>query len=107
MSLVIKNLATKETIECWDFNVQYEDGTSTVEKGLSKPLAAIGNILVSINQLDTKFSIPENKEKQPSSAEVGTKDIKVIQREIRDVMLQICSTITFLPFLDCLCKIVY
>jgi len=38
-------------------------------------------------------------------AEVGNKDLKVIQREIRDVMLQICSTITFLPFLDCLCKL--
>lgn len=42
MSLVIKNLATKETVECWDFNIQYEDGISTVERGLSKPLTAIG-----------------------------------------------------------------
>jgi len=42
MSLVIKNIQTKETIECWDFNIQYEDGVSTVQKGLSKPLNSIG-----------------------------------------------------------------
>ncbi|XP_014250927.1 mitotic spindle assembly checkpoint protein MAD2A [Cimex lectularius] len=35
---------------------------------------------------------------------VGNKDIKVIQKEIRDVLRQICSTVSFLPLLDCLCS---
>ncbi|KAK6621291.1 hypothetical protein RUM43_011597 [Polyplax serrata] len=84
VSLVIKNLSTKETVECWDFNVEYERGTSTLKKGLANPLTSIEN----------------QNEKLP---ETGTKDLKEIQMEIRDVMLQICSTVTFLPLLDCLC----
>jgi mitotic spindle assembly checkpoint protein MAD2 len=35
---------------------------------------------------------------------VGKKDLKVIQKEIRDVLRQICSTVSFLPLLDCPCK---
>lgn len=85
VSLVIKNLSTKETVECWDFNVEYERGTSTLKKGLANPLTSIEN----------------QNEKLP---ETGTKDLKEIQMEIRDVMLQICSTVTFLPLLDCLCE---
>ena len=34
----------------------------------------------------------------------GTKDIKIIQKEIRDVLRQICSTVSFLPLLDCPCS---
>ncbi|KAK9511551.1 hypothetical protein O3M35_000185 [Rhynocoris fuscipes] len=34
---------------------------------------------------------------------IGTKDIKVIQSEIRDVLRQICSSVSFLPLLDCPC----
>ena len=35
---------------------------------------------------------------------VGKKDLKLIQKEIRDVLRQISGTISFLPLLDCLCK---
>lgn len=85
ISLVIKNISTKETVECWDFNIEYERGTSTLKKGLATPLTSIENH----NEI-----LPE----------IGNKDLKEIQMEIRDVMLQICSTVTFLPLLDCLCK---
>lgn len=35
---------------------------------------------------------------------VGNKDIKIIQKEIRNVLRQICSTVSFLPLLDCPCS---
>ncbi|KAM3956413.1 mitotic arrest deficient 2 [Aphomia sociella] len=35
---------------------------------------------------------------------VGTKDLKKIQQEIRDVMLQVAATISYLPFLDRRCS---
>ncbi|XP_046663852.1 mitotic spindle assembly checkpoint protein MAD2A [Homalodisca vitripennis] len=35
---------------------------------------------------------------------IGKKDLKVIQKEIRDVLRQICSTVSFLPLLDCPCS---
>jgi mitotic spindle assembly checkpoint protein MAD2 len=34
----------------------------------------------------------------------GSKDIKVIQKEIGTVLKQICSSISFLPLLDCPCS---
>lgn len=72
LSLIILNVANKEVLECWDFNVHYEDGDTALSK--------------------------EAKET------VGSKDLKKIQREIRDVMLQVAGTITYLPFLDCRCS---
>ncbi|KAL4709988.1 hypothetical protein ACJJTC_001033 [Scirpophaga incertulas] len=71
LSLVIINVANKEVLECWDFNVQYEEG-----------------------------DIELSKEKKET---VGSKDLKKIQQEIRDVMLQVAATISYLPFLDCRC----
>ncbi|XP_053602944.1 mitotic spindle assembly checkpoint protein MAD2A [Plodia interpunctella] len=71
LSLVIINVANKEVLECWDFNVQYEDGDPVL-----------------------------SKEKNES---IGTKELKKIQQEIRDVMLQVAATISYLPFLDCRC----
>ena len=72
LSLIILNVANKEVLECWDFNVQYEDG-------------------------DVELS----KEKNET---VGSKDLKKIKQEIRDVMLQVAATISFLPLLDCRCS---
>ncbi|KAI5643969.1 HORMA domain-containing protein [Phthorimaea operculella] len=72
LSLVILNVANKEILECWDFNVQYEEG-----------------------------DIALSKEK---NEQVGSKDLKKIQQEIRDVMLQVAATISYLPFLDCRCS---
>lgn len=72
LSLIILNVANKEVLECWDFNVQYEDGDAAL-----------------------------SKEKNET---VGSKDLKKIQQEIRDVMLQVAATISYLPFLDCRCS---
>ncbi|CAH0626870.1 unnamed protein product [Chrysodeixis includens] len=72
LSLIIINVANKEILECWDFNVQYEDG-----------------------------DVALSKEKNET---VGSKDVKKIQQEIRDVMLQVAATISYLPFLDCRCS---
>lgn len=35
---------------------------------------------------------------------VGNKELSTIQKEIRDVLRQICSTVSFLPLLDCPCS---
>lgn len=64
LSLIILNVANKEVLECWDFNVQYEEG-------------------------DVELS----KEKKET---LGSKDLKKIQQEIRDVMLQVHSIIYML-----------
>lgn len=72
VSLIIVNVATKEIMECWEFNVEYEGG-------------------------DAELSA-ENKQL------TGNKDLKKIQKEIREVMRQISATITFLPLLDCRCS---
>ena len=39
----------------------------------------------------------------PPSVTVGEKDLKVIQREMRDVIRQITACVTFLPLLDQQC----
>lgn len=68
LSLVITSISTQETLERWDFKIEYDtrnDGTDEV---------------------------------------TGNKDIKIIQKEIRDVLRQICSTVSFLPLLDCPCS---
>ncbi|CAG4966541.1 unnamed protein product [Parnassius apollo] len=72
LSLVIINVANKEVLECWDFNVQYEDG-----------------------------DVALSKEKNET---VGSKELKKIQQEIREVMLQVAATISYLPLLDCRCS---
>lgn len=70
MSLIISNTTTKETLERWDFKLEYEEGDKKANEG--------GEL-------------------------IGTKDMKLIQKEIRDVLRQICSTVSFLPLLDCPC----
>lgn len=70
--LIITNRSTKEVLEHWDFNIDYEydENGSAVENGKC----------------------------------VGKKDLRLIQKEIRDVLRQISASISFLPLLDCLCK---
>lgn len=76
ITLVITNVNTKEVLEKWDFKVDYEGPTPN---GVSEN----GNA---------------------SLSEVGTKDVKTIQKEIREVIRQITGTVSFLPLLDCLCS---
>lgn len=96
--LVITNVNTKEVMEKWDFKVEYENQKS--------------------NRVDSNADLPE----------VGTKDVKTIQKEIREVIRQITGktrlhgdfkrklshymlvivnvlsgTVSFLPLLDFQC----
>lgn len=76
VTLVITNVNTKEVLEKWDFKVDYERQTSN-----------------GVND-STNNGLPD----------VGTKDLKMIQKEIREVIRQITGTVSFLPLLDCLCS---
>ncbi|XP_012275343.1 mitotic spindle assembly checkpoint protein MAD2A [Orussus abietinus] len=75
VTLVITDVNTKEVLEKWDFKVDYE---GTKSNGAT----------------DSTSSLPD----------VGTKDVKSIQKEIREVIRQITGTVSFLPLLDCLCS---
>lgn len=46
----------------------------------------------------------ENGNAEGNGKTAGKKDLKLIQKEIRDVLRQISGTVSFLPLLDCLCK---
>lgn len=72
ISLIILNVQTKEVLECWDFNLECEEG-------------------------DAALTAENN-------AVTGSKELKKIQQEIRDVMLQISATVSYLPLLDCRCS---
>ncbi|KAK2582702.1 hypothetical protein KPH14_004976 [Odynerus spinipes] len=76
ITLVITNVNTKEVLEKWDFKVDYEGQTL---KG-------------------------SNDNATTELLEIGTKDVKTIQKEIREVIRQITGTVSFLPLLDCLCS---
>ncbi|XP_058796782.1 mitotic spindle assembly checkpoint protein MAD2A [Phymastichus coffea] len=77
VTLIISNVNTKEVLEKWDFQVDYETTASN------------GNTVNKDNG-----NLPE----------VGTKDVKTIQKEIREVIRQITGTVSFLPLLDCICS---
>lgn len=72
VSLIIVNVVTKEVMECWEFNVEYESGDAELTA--------------------------EHKQL------TGNKELKKIQKEIREVMRQITATVSFLPLLDCRCS---
>jgi len=50
------------------------------------------------------YECDENGNAEGNGKTVGKKDLKLIQKEIRDVLRQISGTVSFLPLLDCLCK---
>jgi mitotic spindle assembly checkpoint protein MAD2 len=50
------------------------------------------------------YECDENGNAVGNGKTVGRKDLKLIQKEIRDVLRQISGTVSFLPLLDCLCK---
>jgi len=66
ITLVITNVNTKEVLEKWDFKVDYENQK-----------------LNSDNNVD------------PSEEIIGTKDMKIIQKEIREVIRQITGSMLF------------
>lgn len=63
----------------------------------------ISNVITKevMERWDFKLQYEGSSDNNPDS--VGNKDISVIQKEIRDVLRQICSTVSFLPLLDCPC----
>ena len=72
--LVLASVETKETLERWEFNVEYE-------KENDKENTDGGNY-----------------------RDKTDKDEKKIKQEIRDVIRQITASVTFLPLLDCKCS---
>ena len=67
VTLVICNVNTKEVLEKWDFKVDYETETSNENKTDNKSNGVL--------------------------PEYGTKDLKTIQKEIREVIRQITGKI--------------
>lgn len=79
LSLVISNRNNKEVLERWDFKLQYEKEPDENDAG-------------AVNSAEAGANARKSK-----------RDLKVIQNEIRDVLRQICSTVSFLPLLDAPC----
>merc|ERR1712062_418874 len=74
--MVLASVETKETLERWEFNVEYEaDG-------------------------DDKENLSSNKNYRDKT----DKDEKKIKQEIPEVIRQITASVTFLPLLDCICS---
>lgn len=63
----------------------------------------ISNVITKevMERWDFKLQYEASGDTNPDS--VGNKDLSTIQKEIRDVLRQICSTVSFLPLLDCPC----
>ena len=74
MVVVLASVETKETLERWEFKVEYETDNEDKEN-------KTGNF----------------KDKTE-------KDEKKIKQEIREVIRQITASVTFLPLLDCICS---
>ena len=72
--VVLASVETKETLERWEFKVEYETDNEDKEN-------KTGNF----------------KDKTE-------KDEKKIKQEIREVIRQITASVTFLPLLDCICS---
>ena len=72
--VVLASVETKETLERWEFNVEYE---------------------MDENKENSSGNNYKNKTE---------KDEKKIKQEIREVIRQITASVTFLPLLDCICS---
>ena len=81
--VILASVETKETLERWEFNVEYE--TDDNKENTSK----------------------ENTSKENTTGNFKNKtdkDEKKIKQEIREVIRQITASVTFLPLLDCICS---
>lgn len=80
-----------------------------LQQKVSKMSLVISNVTTKevMERWDFKLEYEAKDVKTNEKGEVvGTKDIKIVQKEIKDVLRQICSTVSFLPLLDCPCKYV-
>ncbi|XP_025197213.1 mitotic spindle assembly checkpoint protein MAD2A [Melanaphis sacchari] len=74
-----------------------------LEQKIQKMSMVISNVNTKevMERWDFKLQYEGSGDSNPDS--VGNKDLSIIQKEIRDVLRQICSTVSFLPLLDCPC----
>lgn len=82
ITMVISNVNTKEVLEKWDFKVDYEGP-----------------------QQNNNSNNPGNQITTTSLPEVGTKDEKTIQKEIREVIRQITGAYRFNTLKQCYCSL--
>jgi len=73
--VVLASVDTKETLERWEFNVEYETDENK-----------------------------ENSDSGNNFKNKTDKEEKKIKQEIREVIRQITASVTFLPLLDCICS---
>uniref|UniRef100_A0A2S2NUP4 Mitotic spindle assembly checkpoint protein MAD2A n=1 Tax=Schizaphis graminum TaxID=13262 RepID=A0A2S2NUP4_SCHGA len=74
-----------------------------LEQKIQKMSMVISNVNTKevMERWDFKLQYEGSGDSNPDS--VGNKELSIIQKEIRDVLRQICSTVSFLPLLDCPC----
>lgn len=88
-------------IFCSKINFHFLDWL--LEQKIQKMAMVISNVTTKevLERWDFKLQYDGASDSNPDS--VGNKELSVIQKEIRDVLRQICSTVSFLPLLDCPC----
>lgn len=90
--LAIKSLETDETLERWQFDVQTEESALTSTNGSKTSATSTTSAGASAGSNGNKAG------KQKVKTE------KEVQGEIREIMKQITSSVTFLPILEDPCK---
>ena len=80
--LAIKSTETEETLERWQFDIHTDDHAENGASGSAAPVPAAG--------------AGKGKKKEKTEKEV--------QGEIREIMKQITSSVTFLPILEDPCE---
>ncbi|KAL7419635.1 Mitotic spindle checkpoint component mad2 [Cryptotrichosporon argae] len=90
--LAIKSLETDETLERWQFDVRTEDQDGARQAGPSSSASAAGPGSAGTGAAGKTPGAPPVRRKDKTEKEV--------QGEIRDIMKQITSSVTFLPILE-------
>lgn len=91
----LTNLLTQS--EEWIVNKKVSKLSLIILDVANKEVLECWDFKVEYEEGDTALSKERNET-------VGNKDLKKIQQEIRDVMLQVAATISYLPFLDRRCS---
>ncbi|XP_050432493.1 mitotic spindle assembly checkpoint protein MAD2A [Adelges cooleyi] len=74
-----------------------------LEQKIQKMSMVISNVTTKEVMERWDFKVQYEGSGDPNPDSVGNKELSTIQKEIRDVLRQICSTVSFLPLLDCPC----
>jgi hypothetical protein len=86
--LAIKSLESDETLERWQFDIQTDEAAIAALPGTS----------------GAKSQVPPTKTGATGSGKKKEKTEKEVQGEIREIMKQITSSVTFLPILEDPCE---